>query len=692
MSKVCGVPHSVTGNNDRERVLDATDIVQLVGEHISLKPKGREFICLCPFHDDHKPSMYVVPHKQIYHCFSCGAGGNSIDFVVNYHKLPFVEALKFLADRAGVELTPFKPSQREGQDASPDAPSREELSGASSFACDFFRTIYNHGEHGGAARDAVARRAISDEMVETFAIGAAPGRWDGLLTTARGRGISEKVLEACGLIRHREGDKIYDTFRNRLMFPIHDQLGRVIAFGGRILDPEDNPKYLNSPENPLFDKSSTLYGIHQASRAIQKQRSTIIVEGYTDVIACHQAGITNVVGTLGTSLTPKHASILRRLCDRVVLLFDGDEAGAKAADRALEVFFQQPIDVSIAILPGGQDPADILSRDSGVESFLASIESAQDALEYRFNRFARQLDGLGDASRSRHIEQELAHLVDLGLLSLEPIRKRLVVQRLATLAGVDVETIQASMPGGARRRAQGDEAPALSESFMASVGEQALGCLAAAPELIEWLLDADLALLDPSRFADARTSAIAEAIHSSSAQHPVEHTLEDEEARRLAIDLARRVQRVCDDNVERIEAHLRDCLRTMARELSRVEGENGPDGEKSDKFTGSGVDNAADGANNPSPSTCGQTLQRLSVLQRQHTELGGDLRTLPKPTVTAHRVQAGIGASAQLESEGAGGHADGDGTPSSKEGSASVADHAGSNDRTQADTTGDSNR
>ncbi|MFG0258426.1 MAG: DNA primase [Phycisphaerales bacterium JB043] len=670
--------HSGTGSNDRERVLDATDIVRLVGEHISLKPKGREFVCLCPFHDDHKPSMYVVPHKQIYHCFSCGAGGNAIDFVVNYHKLPFREALKFLADREGIELTPFRPSQRDAAPADPDAPSREELSRAAGFACDFFRTIYTHSDHGSAARDAVKRRAISDEMVESFAIGAAPDRWDGLCATATGKGISERTLLACGLIKQPDPSKTYDTFRNRLIFPIHDQLGRVIAFGGRILDPDDNPKYLNSPENPLFDKSSTLYGIHQASRAIQKQRTTIVVEGYTDVIACHQAGITNVVGTLGTALTPKHASILRRLCDRVVLLFDGDEAGAKAADRALEVFFHQPIDVSIAILPGGQDPADMLARSDGAQEFLTCVEDAHDALEYRFERFARSLEGRGDATRARLIEEELTHLVGLGLHSLEPIRKRLVVQRMATLAGVDIETIQVSMPSSGHKRSS-DPETSESEHLASTAAEQALGCLLAAPQLIEWLLDADLALLNEDHFSDARASSIARAIHSTPSGRPVEHAIEDDEARRLAIDLARRVQRVCDDDIARIEAHLRDCLKTMARELSRVEG----GADEHEKITGTSVDNAANGANNPAHSTCDQTLQRLSVLQRQHTELGGDLRTLPKPTMAAHRVQAGVGAAA--------GSHDGD-QPSPPSESSSVADPDGSHDRTQADTTGDMNR
>jgi len=269
-------------NDDRQRVLDATDIVALIGEVCDLKPAGREFKCLCPFHDDHNPSMYVVPSKQIYHCFVCGAGGNAIDFVMNYHNLGFRDALQMLADRAGIELTPWKPGSGKA-DSRASGASRDALAQAHAFAQGFFRAIFAHPEHGRQAREAAAKRGLTDEMIERFQVGAAPDRFDGLLKTIRSKEQDEAVFADGGLLPTKDSGHRYDTFRNRLMFPILDQLGRPIAFGGRILDPEDTPKYLNSPEHGLFDKSSTLFGIHQAFKPIRESRHAIVTEGYP----CH---------------------------------------------------------------------------------------------------------------------------------------------------------------------------------------------------------------------------------------------------------------------------------------------------------------------------------------------------------------------------------------------------------------------
>ena len=233
-------------------------------------------------------------------------------------------------------------------------------------ACGFFRAILNHPEHGQAAREVIARRGISDEMVERFLIGASPDRWDGLVMTSEKQGVRTEALLGAGLVKQRErGDGQYDALRNRLIFPICDQIGRVIAFGGRKINEEDEPKYLNSPETSVFKKSTTLFGINHAARAIKRERTAVIVEGYTDVIACHQAGVEHVVGTLGTALTSGHATVLRRLCDTVVLLFDGDAAGIKAADRAIEVLLSETIDIKIAALAGyteAKDPDELFKQ------------------------------------------------------------------------------------------------------------------------------------------------------------------------------------------------------------------------------------------------------------------------------------------------------------------------------------------
>lgn len=614
-------------NDDRQRVLDATDIVRLVGDHITLRPKGREYVCLCPFHDDHKPSMCVVPHKQIYHCFSCGAGGNSIDFVMNYHKMEFMDALRFLADRAGVELTPRKRSDAgEGAEQS-DAPaaSRADLIRANSTALGFFRTILRHAEHGASARGVIERRGVSPEMVELFQLGAAPDRWDGLLKTIESKCLPTGWFEQAGLLKPRETGGLYDALRNRLVFPIHDQIGRPIAFGARRIDDEDEPKYLNSPESTLFDKSSTLYGLHQAHRAIQNERTAIVTEGYTDVIACHQAGIHNVVATLGTALTTRHAPILRRVCDQVILLFDADDAGAKAADRAIEVFFAEPVDVKIAILPHGKDPDELFRMEGGVEMFKQAVADADDALEYRFRRLGKRLEGLGLSARTRLIEEDLATLVDLGLNRVAPIRRRLITRRLASLAGTPEQTILETLSGlGARRRARAgevvDEAPASSDAALLSHAEHALGCLLCNPALRFGFDNGLEDILDPCAYPDGPARMVADALHNrmklaetiEDAQEPtladVLTDLDDPEARRVAIRIASETERITDHDEERIREHLAWCVRMKRLRAGDIE------------------------LNHSAPADVIELLERR---RHAHRTLGGDPRTMPRLGSTA---------------------------------------------------------
>ena len=438
-------------DDDKIQIQQATDLVQLVGEQVALKPKGREFVGLCPFHDDSKPSMYVSPQKQIYKCFACGAGGDVFTFAMQYHKMSFPEALEHLAQRAGIELRP-----RGGGPRHETGPSdRQRIADANDKAQRFFRNILNHPEHGTAGRDYLAARGVSDEMVKDFALGLAPDRWDGLVKTLATKGWATGDFVLAGLIsRRRSRDHAapdpgarnpdpaacYDRFRHRLIFPIHDALGRPIAFGGRVLpdpqetrdDPTRDAKYLNSAESALFDKSSTLYGLHLAKKAIIDTKTAVIVEGYTDVIACHQAGFRNVVATLGTSLTQGHARELRRYAETVALVFDADEAGQKAADRAVEVFLTGELDVKIVVLPEGRDPADLLGDEDGAERWDAAIQAGSDALTYRMSRLRGSLDAAASLTARQHgIEQAVDDLVRLGLASTNPVRRSLVIQRLA---------------------------------------------------------------------------------------------------------------------------------------------------------------------------------------------------------------------------------------------------------------------
>ena len=426
---------SFRDNGDKEKVQAATDIVRLIGEQVNLRPKGKEFAGLCPFHDDKTPSMQVSPQKQIYKCFSCGAGGDAFSFVMNYHKMSFIESLKYLADKAGIELTPWKPDGRGGEGGDDQGPTdRKRIAAANDAAVGFFRALLKHETHGADARAYLERRGVTPEMVETFGLGYAPDRWDGLVTMVRERGWDRDGFEKAQLIRARKtGDGDFDFLRHRLVFPIFDAIGRPIAFGGRKLRDEDEPKYLNSPETTLFNKSATLYGLHAAKKPIIDSKTAVIVEGYTDVIACHQAGAKNVVAALGTALTAEHVRELRRYCEHVILVMDGDAAGQKAADRAIEVFLTGNLDVSIAVLPEGQDPDELL-KAGGLDAWESALASAEDALVFAFSRMQANLDAAGTITgRQRVAEAFMNQLVELGLARTGGVRRAFVVSRLAEM-------------------------------------------------------------------------------------------------------------------------------------------------------------------------------------------------------------------------------------------------------------------
>ena len=503
--------HRASTTDDRQRVRDASDIVAVVGDVVRLKPKGREYVGLCPFHDDSSPSMYVVPTKQIFHCFACGAGGDVFTFVQRYHGLEFVEALKLLAERAGIELAQRRPR------AEAAGPGRTGLLEANQIAQAFFRTILTHPEHGLSARGVIERRGIAPEMVEAFGLGASPDLWDGLLQFAQKKGVDLGALTSVGLLKQRDAGGLYDALRHRLVFPIHQpQTGKVVGFGGRRINDDDEPKYLNSPESELFDKSRNLYGLHQAARSIQKRGVAVVVEGYTDVIACHQAGHTNVVGTLGTALTPGHAGLLRRLCSTIVLLFDGDEAGQRAADRAFEVLFAEPVDLKIAALntmTDAKDPDELLRREGGPALFERVIEAAPELMDWHFARLGASLAGAGPAARSGAIQDELDRMTTLGLTRLPPLRKRMMVQQIARAAGVDERTIYAAIPGGRPRRSAEEPTAPGSAAAKLSARELALGCLLADGSLWVTLPGEHRDLLGAHAYGCPMTTLVADAVH-----------------------------------------------------------------------------------------------------------------------------------------------------------------------------------
>jgi DNA primase len=451
----------LSGQSDIDKVRDASDLLKVIGEHVVLKPRGREHVGLCPFHDDRSPSMAVVTHKgnAFYKCFACGAGGDAFDFVMNYHKMDFGEALRYLAQKAGITLTPWKGDEQEER-----GPKKIDVRKANAFAATFFKRTLQEEALGAAAREAIAQRCISPEMVEAFMLGAAPDSWDAMLTKIHKQNLPPEVFAAAGLLKPRKeggaGGGFYDAFRNRLMFPICDKLGVPIAFGARKINPDDEPKYLNSAESAAFNKSKTLYGLHLAQRAIINAHVAIVTEGYTDVIACHQAGIANVVATLGTALTREHARELSKICDTVILLFDGDEPGMKAADRALEVFFAETVDIKICVLPDGLDPDELLKQDGGRARFDTVLKASVDALQYKLDRFRVTLEGQGMSGRQKRLEAFLAELAGMGFGAIQGVRKQMVLMRIAELMRLPVNVIEQTLGRFSQRSERAANAPA----------------------------------------------------------------------------------------------------------------------------------------------------------------------------------------------------------------------------------------
>lgn len=372
-------------------IKQAVDIVALVGESLTIHRAGSKYKALCPFHDDHHPSMELNPDRQSYKCWSCGAGGDIFDFVKEYERVDFPEALRMLADRAGITL--------EGADSTASAgPSKANLFEVTAWAEAIFVEALTPESEGMTY---LSGRGIVAESAARFRLGYAPEGRDWLIGRARRAGIAPALLEQVGLVaRSEHGPALHERFRGRLIFPIRDPKGRVLGFGGRILPSVERTladsgrrvaKYLNSPETPLFQKRRVLYGADLARPAGRSAGWVAVVEGYTDVIAAHQVGLTNVVGTLGTALGDDHVTALRRMTDRAVLVFDGDEAGQKAADRSLELFLGHEVDVRVLALPTKFDPCDFL-LERGAEPFRAMIDGAVDPLSFAIERAKSRFD------------------------------------------------------------------------------------------------------------------------------------------------------------------------------------------------------------------------------------------------------------------------------------------------------------
>ena len=441
----------VFDNSIVTQIQQANDIVDVISEHVSLKRKGREMVGLCPFHDDHRPSMNVNPAKQIFKCFACGAGGDVFKFVQMRENLTFPQTIERLADRAGIRL-PAKSQKskldRQSDVGVPQSIDNNELARVNVWAAKYFQKNLFDKEKGKFARDYLDKRKLSPDSIKKFQLGLAIDSPDDLFRTAAKK-IPTKLLEHAGLITNQSQDlsavRVADKFVNRLMFAITDVTGRVIGFGGRTLS-EQGAKYINSPTTALFDKSNSLYGLEHARHQIVSTDTAVVVEGYTDCIMAHQCGCTNVVAAMGTSFTIGQARILRRYAKKVVLIFDSDAAGIEAANRALEVCLSQRIDIKLAFVPQGKDPCDFLLAH-GKEKFQQLLDNAVDVLQFKWNRLTEKF-GTDDtiAGRKAAID-EFLQTVATGIYagSLNSIEGGLLINRLSGIIGLDSKQVNAEL-------------------------------------------------------------------------------------------------------------------------------------------------------------------------------------------------------------------------------------------------------
>ena len=507
-----------SGDDAKDRVREAADIVQVIGDVVELKKAGGSFMGRCPFHGEKTPSFSVHPHKQFFHCFGCGESGDIFSFMMKYHSMTFPEALKDLAKRFGVDLPEPELSERDKERIR----LRELLYKANEAAAEIYHHYLLNDRGGEKALAYLAERGVPAWAVESFGLGYAPppagNNWQFLTNILKSKGVSESVALEAGLAVQGQRGGCYDKFRDRIMFPIHDLSGKVVAFGGRILG-EGKPKYMNSPETPVFEKSSLLYGLHMNRESIRQVKRAVVVEGYFDLLMLAVHGVTNVVAPLGTSLTKKHVRSLRPYCEETVLLFDGDSAGLRAAMRSVPIFLAEQLDARVALLPEGHDP-DSLVREEGRERVEQLVAAGAPLAEFLFEtlvgKYGMTLEG------KNHIINELSELVK-G--SADSVQRSLMVSHFSEKLGVEPSLLQG---GGATVIAVEEVAefrpPGRKKSELGKM-------VRTERQLLDFLI------LYPEFFGELRAAGCEQALHGGGVEEILNCMKELDEAGRLTPEL-----------------------------------------------------------------------------------------------------------------------------------------------------------
>jgi DNA primase len=453
------------------------DIVEFVSEYVTLQKAGRNFKGLCPFHSEKHPSFFVFPEQQSWHCFgACGTGGDIFSFIMKKEGIDFGQALRLLAQRGGITLSPLEaPNKAEDE-------KKERLFQINDAATEYYYHLLSSTKAGEVARSYLARRKVMPETIKEFRLGFSPDAWETIKNYLLGKGYTEKELVEAGLIIEKEEGGSYDRFRNRLLFPICDIQGRVTGFGARVLD-DSLPKYINSPQTPIFDKSSSLYGIDKAKSAVRKKNLAIIVEGYMDVLTAHQHGWQNVVGSMGTSLTEKQVEGIKRLTNNVTLALDADLAGEEATLRGKAILAYSNIEANVILLPPGKDPDEVIEEDPTLWQKL--VEQAMPILDFAFQSVISKVDINKARDKSLAVQKLLPSIYEIR----DPVQQSHYLKKLARELKIEESAIRAALrESKAGRRGSQPSKPTeqsrLARQFVSSPSEErCLALLLQYPEL-----------------------------------------------------------------------------------------------------------------------------------------------------------------------------------------------------------------
>ncbi len=439
-----GIPEEII-----DEIRQHTDLVTLVGEYIKLERRGKNMVGLCPFHSEKTPSFTVSPDKQLYHCFGCGASGNVFSLIMQMEKMTFPEAARFLARRAGVRIP--EPEKR----TSGEENYKEKIYRLNLMATSFYAYCLTKSNTGKKALDYLRKRGINGSTIETFMLGYAPADWTGFFNFARKKGFAPEMMVKAGLVSPGKEKGYYDRFRDRLIFPIANISGKIAGFGGRTLSEGDKsgPKYLNSPETPVFEKGLMLYGLNLAKEEIRRLKSAVVMEGYTDMITAYQAGIKNVVASLGTALTAEQGRLLRHQAETVITAYDSDAAGEAATWRGLAILQRTGCLVRVAEMPAGSDP-DSYIREKGADSFKTLLDRARPLMEYRLAVLKKRYDLVSEKGRIDYTEELMTFLN----AAVNQVEQDHYLKKAAEVLNVEEEALRQELKRrrrtGARRREQ----------------------------------------------------------------------------------------------------------------------------------------------------------------------------------------------------------------------------------------------